>query len=132
MRVEINNNIADLEQMIGDITKGVVTRASYAVEQKAKENCPGPTGMLRRSITTSVEETDNGYEGTVGSDVEYAPYVHEGTGIYSRTGTGRQEVPWVYFNKAKGHFVTTSGIKPKPFLSDALEEVSANIGDYAQ
>lgn len=130
MWIEIENKLNDLPQMIKDITKDAVTKVSYAIEAKAKENCPTGTGMLRRSIATQIEEMDNGFTGSVGSNVEYAPYVHEGTGIYSRTGLGRKEVPWRFYDAAKGEFVSTSGIKPTPFLSDALEEVAANIGDY--
>ena len=131
MKVEIKNNLADMASMIKDITKDVVTNISYAVENRAKENCgPANTGALRRSIQTSVGETSDGVEGRVGTDVEYAPYLHEGTGIYSRTGTGRKDVPWVYYSPARGSFFTTEGIKPRPFLSDALEEISNEVEKY--
>ena len=45
------------------------------VEGEAKRNAPVRTGTLRRSITNRVE----GNAAYVGSAVEYARYVHEGT-----------------------------------------------------
>lgn len=46
------------------------------VERYAKENCPVDTGRLKNSIThtQSGEETES-----IGSAVEYAPYVEAGT-----------------------------------------------------
>lgn len=76
-------------------------------------------GTLAASITYEVDKDK--LEGTVGTNVEYAPYVHNGTGLYAVNGNGRKDVPWVYRTK-DGKFFRTEGIKPNPFLKDALEE----------
>ena len=47
----------------------------FIVEGAAKQRTPVATGTLRRSITSRVE----GNAAYVGSAVEYAPFVHEGT-----------------------------------------------------
>jgi hypothetical protein len=67
------------------------------VEGAAKRRTPVDTGRLRASITTALFKVpyDPYLACRVGTDVEYAPYVHEGT----RYVTGR------------------------PFLEDALREV---------
>lgn len=48
----------------------------------AQNDCPVDTGRLRGSISYSVE----GEECYVGTNVNYAPYVEFGTGIYAETG----------------------------------------------
>lgn len=52
-----------------------LAQACVLVVDDAKVECPVDTGRLQGSITYEVEGTD----GYVGSNVEYAPYVHEGT-----------------------------------------------------
>lgn len=53
----------------------VLQDAALIVEGNAKRRSPVRTGNLRRSITNRVEDT----EAFVGTNVEYAPYVHYGT-----------------------------------------------------
>lgn len=105
--------------------------ACLAVEADSKINCPAIDGTLRQSITHSIEtddkETITGY---VGTNIEYAPYVHQGTGIYAIMGNGRKEVPWTYYDSKRGEFVKTSGIQPTPFIQDAVEKNRANIIKY--
>ena len=45
------------------------------IEKDAKRSCPVDTGYLRSSINTDIEKLDV----EVGTDCEYAPYVHDGT-----------------------------------------------------
>lgn len=73
-----------------DIHKAL-TKACILVETSAKELVPVDTGYLRRSITFEVD----GNKGRVGTNVEYAPYVEVGTGLFSSQGNGRQ-TPWRY------------------------------------
>ncbi|MDM0720058.1 HK97 gp10 family phage protein, partial [Clostridium perfringens] len=58
--------------------------------------------------------------GRVGNTMEYAPYVHQGTGIYAKDGNGRK-TPWKYkveSGKYKGWHIT-KGQRPQPFLEKA-------------
>ena len=66
------------------------------VEAQAKVNCPVDDGQLRQSIGSEVK----GNIGAIGTNVEYAPYVHQGTGIYAVNGDGRK-TRWKY-QDAKG------------------------------
>lgn len=91
-------------------------RAGAMVEADAKRNCPVDTGNLRGSITHEVD----GDTCAIGTNVEYAPYVHQGTGIYAADGTGRQD-PWSYQDSA-GNWHTTLGQPPRPFLTSALDQ----------
>ena len=97
-----------------------VQKACLVVERDGKKGCPVDTGHLRASIHHEVSQTIGRIEGIIGSNVEYAPYIHQGTGIYSRDGSGRK-TPWTYvvpYGKYKGGHKTW-GQRPKPFLLNA-------------
>ena len=75
---------------LGDVSvEGALEKACLIVENSAKEKVPVDTGNLRQSITHTVEDN----VGTVGTNVEYAPYVEFGTGLFSSQGDGRTDVP---------------------------------------
>lgn len=106
-------------QMIMDMANKM-DKACLIVETHAKQNCPVDLGILRASITSETEVTESEITGRIGSNLEYAPYVHNGTGIYAKDGDGRKK-PWGYEAKAgkyKG-FHWTHGQKPQPFLENA-------------
>lgn len=73
-------------------------------------------GTLRKSITHKVVD-DTVY---VGSNVNYAPYVELGTGIYATDGNGRKS-PWVWVDKnGKAHY--TRGMKPNHMLKKSIAD----------
>lgn len=82
-----------MSSQLPEVLYGGMEKACVIVEGQAKENCPVDDGQLRQSITHEVEKEDGQIVGYVGSNVEYAPYVHQGTGIYAKNGDGRKEVP---------------------------------------
>lgn len=103
------------------------------VERTAKINCPVDQGPLRAAMFTDVTMENGQIVGRVGNTMEYAPYVHQGTGIYAVNGDGRK-TPWGYTvdkGKHKG-FHWTHGQKPQPFLDNAKnqhkDDISALIG----
>lgn len=98
-----------------------LTRACLTVENAAKENCPVDTGELRASITYNIQ----GKTGEVGTNVEYAPYVEYGTGVFAAAGNGRQD-RWSY-QDAKGDWHSTIGQRPQPYLQPALDSNKDNI-----
>lgn len=55
----------------------LMSRIVITVEGRSKRFTPVRTGHLRRSITHRVERA--GERGIVGTNVKYAPFVHEGT-----------------------------------------------------
>lgn len=109
-------------------------KASLLVETQAKQDCHVDMGILRASITSEVEFTGDEIIGRIGSNEEYAPYVHNGTGIYAVNGDGRK-TPWTYVVKAGkykgGHY--TLGQKPNPFLEYAklfnMDRILRILGD---
>ena len=131
----LNDVLANLENTIDKIKvceSVAIDRGCQVIENKAKELCPVDDGVLRASITHKVQESSVGtITGTVGTGVEYAPYVHQGTGLFAVDGDGRKE-PWVY-KDAKGQFHKTIGQKPQPFLLDAsIGEMDAVIRQISE
>lgn len=129
MGIKFENADEVFDAITKQITNGVregITQACLIVEYDAKVDCPVDDGVLRQSITHSVEEEEGMVVGYVGTNVEYAPYVHQGTGIYAVEGNGRKEVPWVYKGK-DGKFYSTKGIKPRPFIYNAMEKNRSKI-----
>lgn len=113
-------SIKDAEKKILSEVYKNMQKACLIVETEAKKNCPVDMGVLRASITSDVEVAHDEIVGVIGSNLEYAPYVHNGTGIYAKDKNGRQ-TPWTYCSKAgkyKGWHYTT-GQKPQPFLENA-------------
>lgn len=125
MGIKFSNDekiIDEIEQHIRDAAYEGMTKATLKVEDTAKTDAPYDDGILRQSITNTVNwQNETTIKGSVGSNLEYAPYVHQGTGIYAVAGNGRKEVPWHYKDK-HGNWHTTKGIKPKPFIFDAIEK----------
>lgn len=107
----------------------------------SRQFCPVDEGRLRQSIKGTVERRGNALVGTWGSDVPYALYRHEGTGIYGprRTPIRPKRGEWLVF-ETKGTFGPlprgaktpargsrpvvfarqVRGVPPSPFLTDAL------------
>ena len=130
------------EKLLAGMTKGV-TDGALQVERAAKENLKGdPRGKhLLSSIHSQVTATGTTVEAQIGcgaaTDIEgdagenFGIYVHEGTGIYSRTGSGRQDVPWFYMapdkdtGEERGH--TTSGMQANPFLENAYNSEGQRV-----
>lgn len=124
MHIEIQG-LDKLEQKLNDLVshekmRNNVEQACMIVEAAAKEKTPVQTGELRRSIQTDVNFYGDITEGHVFSNLEYAPYVEYGTGLFAENGNGRKE-SWS-FQAEDGQWYTTSGQSPQPYLRPALIE----------
>lgn len=97
-----------------------ITKACLLVERDAKKNCPIDQGILKAAMTHDINIWFGEVIGRIGNTMEYAPYVHQGTGIYAIDGNGRK-TPWRYkveSGKYEGWHIT-KGQKPQPFLENA-------------
>lgn len=119
----IDSFIAKAGQIDNIVLDEAVDKACLIVENAAKKNVPVDTGALRRSITHEVE---NG-TGYIGTNLEYAPYVEYGTGIFAAAGDGRKE-RWSY-QTADGQWHSTVGQHPQPFLHPALDNNRKKVMD---
>lgn len=122
---DVINNICKQASNFEFLANIAMERSLLIVENKAKQNCPVDDGILRASITHTIEIKEDALIGKVGSNLEYAPYVHQGTGVYAINGDGRED-PWSY-QDAQGNWHKTVGQKPQPFITDAIQEKKNDI-----
>ena len=108
-----------IENQLPQALEKAMKDAVLFLEAESKKNCPAIKGTLRQSITNEVEVKPDGVYGYVGSNLDYAPYVHQGTGIFAIDGNGRSEVPWRY-QDAQGNWYSTYGMLSTPFIQDAI------------
>lgn len=121
-----------------------VLRTAKRVENSAKRKAPVDQGKLRASITTEMRSENNTPVAVVGSNLEYAIYVHEGTGLWSKRKPGpirpvrAKVLRWPRKNQSGSgrrryrggrtdayvYAKQSAGSPPKPFLTDALREVT--------
>lgn len=141
IKVDISSLVRGMDAAAERLRAGIrrgVTLAALQVEAAAKENLKGdPRGRhLMTSIHTEVQAEGDRVTGAVGvgaatgidgeAGMNFGIYVHEGTGIYSRTGMGRKDVPWFYKDiHGEGH--QTSGMEANPFLEKAYESEAPGV-----
>ena len=123
------NNTREVLNELDNNVQRALTMIGIKIEKYAKALCPVGTpestgkkgyrgGTLRNSITFAVD----GEELTVGSNVEYAPYVELGTGPYF---TPPPE--WEHFESKRGSGEGTGYVHPRPYLRPAIE---SHIDEY--
>lgn len=115
--VTITNNTGLVREVLARATEQALEAIGFAAEGHAKDNTPVDTGLLRNKMT-HVVQGDSVY---IGTNVEYAPYVELGTGIYASNGNGRKD-PWVYFDEKTKKFRLTRGSKPHHMIRRAATE----------
>lgn len=113
----IDNSAEVLQAMREQVLLGLEAIGQEA-EGYAKDETPVDTGRLRNSIAHKVVEDELAVY--IGTNVDYAPYLEYGTGIYADNGMGRK-TPWAY-QDAKGEWHHTRGLKPRHFLKKAVSE----------
>lgn len=117
-KIVVENFDKFIDEELNERVAAALLKACLLVEADAKRNCPTGDGQLRQSITHDVDKEK--LEGVIGTNVDYAPYVEIGTGIYSSEGTGRK-TPWKYQNEKTGEWHWTRGMHPRPYLQPAME-----------
>lgn len=109
------NKLAELKGVESGMQKSCAL-----VERAAKQKAPKDTGELKRSISSRVINEGQAIIGEIFTQLEYAPYIEYGTGLFAESG-GRTNVPWNYKDD-KGEWHTTSCQKPQPYMRPALIE----------
>lgn len=141
MTVRINQT--ELKRLMagpsGPVYRDIVRRTN-GVLNAARRGCPVDEGRLRSSLAMEVRTSSDAVVGRVGTNVQYALYVHEGTGIYAGKGPIRPKtarvLAWPVKNNSGGGGVRrykagataqyafakqVRGIRGRPFLRNALE-----------
>jgi hypothetical protein len=113
-------NDAELRRILSSPAGAVavdLARRAIRVESRAKQLCPVDTGRLRSSITWRIIYSGGALDALVGTNVEYAIFVHEGTRPHVIRGN-----PWLYWPGAAHPVrqVNHPGTRAHRFLVDAL------------
>lgn len=116
--VVFNDYSADVLNEFHDAVQRALERVGEQAEGYAKSLAPVDTGQLRNSISHAVDESEPA--AYIGTNLEYAPYVELGTGIYAEGGGGRP-TPWVYQDD-NGNWHWTAGNPAQPFLAPAVKD----------
>lgn len=74
------------EDLAGKPMVDAMKQAALLVTGTARKLAPVDTGRLRSSIIPEVTVQSNEVIGVVGSNVEYAPYMELGTGVFGKGG----------------------------------------------
>jgi hypothetical protein len=130
-KVPMEIKVEGIGKIVGKLTtltalpmKHALTRAGMIVEKGAKERVHADVGRLRNSITYVVDPSPIPTFVQVGTNVFYAPFVHEGRKPGKMPPVSALE-PWAKKHGLNAWAVAISimrhGIKPNPFLKDALE-----------
>lgn len=120
MNVQFTDNSQKVLAAMQEAAIRALEKCGLVAEGYAKRLCPVDTGNLRNSITHEVEE----HAGTayIGTNVEYAPYVELGTGVYT---SGGRQTPWAYQDE-KGNWHMTNGQRAQPFIKPAVADHAQN------
>lgn len=127
---KIRQMVIDKLEMVGEL-----------VERDAKLLCPTDLENLKESINHEVDENDLSV--TIGTPVEYAPYLEFGTGERAENGEGRKggwffkssreklSGDWkpIYKSKSGYYIYFTYGTYPQPFLRPAVNNNKKEIKD---
>ena len=105
----------DIDLGLNKLMREWLTETAFDIEAAAKRNCPVDTGRLRSSITTVV----GGKDATIGTDVEYALPVHEGTPAHVTRSRRRTGIVGKIIAARAG----------QPFLARAFDEVIDREGN---
>lgn len=129
-------DLAAIRRLVTSPRGGVVQdllRRGLLVETQAKRNLGGiggpkriDTGRLRASINTQLVTRNGEPAVLVGTNVFYARWVHDGTGIYGPRGrriTPRSAKRLRFRPTGQRKYVyarSVSGMRPNPFMKNAL------------
>lgn len=140
VRVEFTWNEPEIDRILrspdGDVVS-YVRRVAEATRSLAVAGAPVDDGPLRASLRVRMESTGAHVKAWVYSELHYALYVHEGTGIYGPKGTPirPKRGQFLVFEarnarttpRGRGNLVfarQVRGARPNRFLLRALQQAS--------
>lgn len=130
--------LADAFRRAPDVTRrelmNAIGKTAFKVEYLSKKFAPIERGVLRGSINTKGPEVNgDNVQAIVGTNIEYARYQEEGTGIY---GPKKQPIRvkngkvMAWKRGGQSFFATeVKGVKPKHYFKKAREEAKPEFVD---
>ena len=129
MSVQVIDNSAKALAELSRAKARALEIIGLKAEGYAKKLCPvgtvestGIKGYRGGTLRNSISHTVDGDTVSIGSNVEYAPYVELGTGPHFEPPPD-----WETFTSKRGSGVGRSYVKPRRYLQPAIEE---HAGEY--
>lgn len=119
----------DPARLAGGPARNFLNRWAIATEREAKANSPVWRGHLRRSLTHDVDAGALPTSARVGTNVEYAQWVHDGTRPHWPPIAAI--TPWAISKGLSPYLVARSiarkGTKSNPYLQNAFDTTEKRI-----
>lgn len=117
---EITDISEEIKKAVREQIIAGLTRIGMALRGYAAGKAPKRTGRLQESIAYQVDPDDSpGPSVTVGTNLEYAPYVEFGTGAHSEVDN-KPNSRFVYTDPETGETRISKGQTPQHFIKPAL------------
>jgi len=133
-RVSSNVNADSFGEALQTARIKFLNEAARIVEQEAlmHHHYTSRSGKLDASVMSRVLPDEDSIEVYLDSRIAaYGAYIHEGTGVYGENGRPYEidpvTAPVLFFEDRFAKRVMVLGIRPDPFLHDALEAVRDDI-----
>lgn len=127
--VHMKDNTDEILKDLQEVELQIYETIGIKAEKFAKALCPvgtsestGKKGYIGGTLRNSITHEASPDEVTIGSNVEYAPYVELGTGPYFQSPPA-----WEQFDVPPAKGIGHGYVKPRPFLRPALED---HISEY--
>ena len=124
MSVQLTDNSAEVLSGLESAKARTLEMIGLKAEGYAKKLCPvgtvestGKKGYRGGTLRNSITHTISGDTVSIGSNVEYAPYVELGTGPHFEPPPD-----WETFTTKRGKGVGRGYVKPRRYLQPAIEE----------
>lgn len=128
---EMQRFIKDIDKFSEDKQSGIrreISRASYSIQAKAKEEAPVKKGFLRNSIDVIIQ--NSGVTGQIIVKRNYGIFVHEGTRPHIILPKNKRVLAWrgmsISGKRSKEYTfaskVNHPGTKANPFLARAADK----------
>ena len=123
----------DAERVSRGLLKSLLPDMVHLVAVRARERAPRQSGKLAESIEERVE--DEGPRGVVAATARHAFIVHQGTESHPEVAKNSRALTIYGGNSGRPVFrksMQHPGTKGQPFLTDAMEQSKAEIGQALQ
>ena len=128
MEITVNLDDFDLEGTMADIKKDLISVSGVKLHQFLKTNTPKDKGTLASSWKLS----ETGESARVTTDIPYAQYPNDGTGVFGKSGkpiTPKSPNGVLVFEKGGQTIFTrkVQGQKGQKFVEKSIEELERAI-----
>ena len=116
-----------------DALKGVMTKSTLVIENRAKKKAPVAFNRLASSITSEVKKSGSGFIGRTGTDVKYAPHVEFGTKPHLAPISAEYARKYGFDVPAgKDYIMIRVSGKAQPFLYPSFKESQGDIKNFIE